>query len=144
MERQLKVVVKDSLFDPNLPPSQDKQVHYWRKSGEELALYKVWLYLEGEALPYVQTATYRLDRTIFADSWERRVERSLTNPNCQLVIWTWRAFGVEVVIEDATGAVFALQYSLSFAQQLEQAEIKFVPETENPLVQRQPRYQGAR
>lgn len=98
---QLDIEVKDTVFDPNMAQSDlERKVHV-RSLSKETFFYKVWLYLEGNDLPYVESVTYTLDET-FPDRI-RTVARTPSNPNCQLVIWTWGLFMVETVITDKKG-----------------------------------------
>ncbi len=141
MNRQLRVEVRDSVFDPDLNPETNKKV-YWREGSDGSALYKVWLYLAGEDLPYVHSVTYTLHPT-FPDP-TRRVSRTLTNPNCELVLWTWGMFEVKAAIEDKTGGIYEAVYKLSYDRQLKQEGIEYVREEDAPPAGLQPKFAGYR
>lgn len=110
----LNVQVKDSVFDPNLSPSAPKKVHV-REEGTT-TYYKVWLYIEGEELPLVQKVIYVLHETF--RNPERTVKLTPSNPNCQLVIWTWGVFTVKAKIVDKRGQIFEVLHRLTYDQEL--------------------------
>ena len=111
---ELNVQVKDTVFDPNLAPSAHKKVHVNETEGT--TLYKVWLYLAGEDLPYVDSVTYSLHETF--PNPKRKVKLTPSNPNCQLVIWTWGVFTVKAKIEDKRGLTFEISHYLTYDQEL--------------------------
>jgi hypothetical protein len=111
----MNVFVRDSVFNPNLSPSAPRKVHV-REGKDGRPLYKVWLYLEGNDLPFVRGVVYRLHES-FSDP-VRLVPRSPSNPNCQLVIWTWGVFVVGAEIQDKKGYVYEVSHTLSYAEQL--------------------------
>ena len=122
MNRQLNIEVRDTVFDPNLPDESPCKAHFHIEGGRHL--YKVWLYLSGDDLVYVQSATYTLHQT-FPDP-VRKVTRSLSNPNCQLVIWTWGLFEVKVVVEDKSNQLHEFKHNLSYDRELRQPNITYV------------------
>ena len=132
--RPLNIKIQDSAFDPNeygldpfkfkAPPSAKRIVHV-RKSGSKPA-YKIWLYLVGNDVPYVETVTYTLHAT-FAEP-VRTVQRSLANPHCQLVIWTWGLFEVRAVVRDKRGGHYELSHHLSYGKQLKMKDVESVYE----------------
>lgn len=123
--RPLNIQVRDSVFDPAIPPLPRPKV-YVRKSGNN-TLYKVWLYLSGYDLPYVQSATYILHPT-FSDPI-RVVRRNLNNPDCQLIIWTWGTFEIKVKIEDKSGRYYEVVHRLNFDKELKQ-DFEYIYEEE--------------
>lgn len=131
MSRQLDVQVRDSVFDPALPPPRRKV--YVRKSGDK-TLYKVWLYLSGNDLPYVQSVTYILHST-FSDPI-RVVRRNLNNPGCQLIIWTWGVFDIKVKIEDKSSRYYEVVHRLSFDKELKDGLEYIYEEDEQRTIQR--------
>jgi hypothetical protein len=110
--RALDLKVRDSLFEPGAP---ERKVHL-DSEGSQLVRYRVWLYLEGRDLPYVEQVTYHLHDT-FEDPI-RLVPRTASNPNCALAIWTWGIFEVWAVVKDKSGNTFELRHKLSYAEQL--------------------------
>jgi hypothetical protein len=130
MEAQLKIEVRDSVFDPDLPPNQARVAHY-RKGENGQAFYKVWLYLSGESLPYVQAATYVLHET-FADP-VNRIVRLPSNPDCRLTIWTWGLFEVKVTIEDKMGRIYETVHRLTYDRQLKQEGVQFKLDSDEPM-----------
>lgn len=126
----LDVVVKDSVFDPlgSSPDTAEKIVRVRIKDNR--TLYRVWMYLEGNDLPFVDNVTYTLHPS-FAER-VFRVPRSSTNPNCSLVIWTWGTFEVNVRIEDKKGRVYEVIHPLTYDEQLQRKDIKFWRDEEAP------------
>jgi transcription initiation factor IIF auxiliary subunit len=108
------VQVKDTVFDPNLPPSTKIKVQV--RKEDSTTYYKVWLYLEGEDVPWVESVTYILHETF--RNPERTVRLTPSNPNCQLVIWTWGVFTVKAKILDKRGQTFEILYRLTYDRQL--------------------------
>jgi transcription initiation factor IIF auxiliary subunit len=112
---ELDIEVRDTVLDPNLPPSAVRKIHF-RKEGEDTYYYKVWLYLAGRDLPYVESVTYTLDETF--PNPNRTVRRTPSNPNCQLVIWTWGLFTVKATIVDKKGFSYEVMHELSYDKEL--------------------------
>jgi hypothetical protein len=129
MNRQLNIEVKDSIFDPSLPPGAPRQI--WRNQKYGSPFYKVWLYLDGPDLPYVQCVTYELHET-FPEPI-RKIVRTLANPNCRLAIWTWGIFEVKVVIQDRESNSYHVMHKLNYGDELEKAQgVKIVDIDEDP------------
>ena len=127
INNQLNIEVRDTVFDPSLPRSDDSPVH-WRKDSGKLE-YKVWLYLEGNDLPYIQSVTYTLHQDFRNPN--RTVSRSPANPNCQLVIWTPGLFTVKVTILDKKGFSYEVAHLLAYDQELPPWGDRYVPEEED-------------
>ena len=125
---QIDVLVKDSVFDPNLSadPTQAARARHtvYVKFRDAQPLYKVWLYLEGRDLPYVESVTYLLPQQLF-DPAERTVRRELTNQNCQLIIWTPGYFPVRASIRDKLGRVYDITRELSYGRELELPDLHY-------------------
>ena len=113
--KRMDVRVADSVF----PPRRSGQKIHVRKHDDKV-LYKVWLYLEGNDLPFVQYVTYHLHPT-FANP-DRTVRRTAANPDCQLIIWTWGLFNVRAKIVDKNGNFVSLDHMLQYDQQIRRAE----------------------
>ena len=109
--------IVDTLFDPD---GGEKIICYRQMRGQSAPLYKVWLSLEGPSMPFVNQVTYTLHPT-FPDP-ERRVARTVSNPNCQMVIWAWGVFTVQAVVEDKQGRLIRLEHYLTFNQQITDAK----------------------
>lgn len=140
MKSQLRIEVRDSLIDPDLPQSSPKIAQWFKGEGGK-TVYKVWIYLVGDDLPYVENVVYKLHPT-FADRI-RRVQRSISNPNCELVIWTWGIFEVGVEMTDKLGNVYEVNHHLTYGRQIEQGGIEFV-EQAPLLAARQPQLKKTR
>ena len=128
------IEVRDSVFDPSLygldpfkfkgPPGLKRKVFVRAKASKPT--YKVWLYLYGKDVPYVETATYTLHETFTEPV--RTVRRSLANPHCQLVIWTWGLFEIRVTVKDKRGGHYELTHQLTYGKQLKLPNIVSVYE----------------
>ena len=121
MVRKLDLKVKDTVFDPSSAP-QNRTVYY--RSEGQTTLYKVWILLEGIDLPYVASVTYRLHST-FPDP-NRRVRRTVANPTCQLIIWTWGLFKIRAMVEDKNGRIHEFVYDMKYDAELRQEGVKYV------------------
>ncbi|MBM3819301.1 MAG: hypothetical protein FJW14_09850 [Acidimicrobiia bacterium] len=118
--RGLNIRVVDSLFDPDRPSDKVAQV---RQRTSSRPLYRVFLYLEGPDLPFVQQVTYKLHETFSPDSVT--VVRDISNPRCKFEIWTWGVFEVRAVIEDRQGRTFSTSRYLEYASQVGDPEVHF-------------------
>lgn len=112
---QLNLEVKDTVFSPNLSRDDLNNKVNVRQEGDTY-YYKVWLYIDGYDLPYVDSVTYSLDPT-FPEPVQT-VRRTLTNPNCQLTIWTWGLFTVVATIVDKKGNEYRVSHELSYDKEL--------------------------
>jgi transcription initiation factor IIF auxiliary subunit len=110
--RALQVALRDSVHRPNAP----RGAIVYDEALPERPRYRVWIYLEGPDLPYVRSATYTLHPT-FADP-VRTVERTSSNPNCALDIWTWGLFEVVAEIADKSGGRHLLRHRLRYDEDL--------------------------
>lgn len=132
---ELDIEVKDTVLDPNLQLSDPSREIHYRQEGEDTYYYKVWLYLEGHDLPYVDSVTYTLDETFPNPS--RTVRRTPSNPNCQLVIWTWKLFTVKVTIVDKKGSIYEVTHELSYDRELTDDHV-YKQEQEDPNLSARP------
>ena len=112
--RDLAISVRDSLLDPD---RSDDRVLYRKLEGDQW-LYRLFLYLDGPDLPFVESASYELHETF--SPRVQRVVRSLSNARCKLQIWTWGIFDVKVTIEDTRGATHVRTHSLQYGRQLQE------------------------
>ena|SRR5688500_9928506 len=106
-DKNIRVI--DSIFDPN--SGEQNEVHYYKGSDGRMH-YKVWIFLEGRDTYNVDYTIYKLHST-FSDPI-RKVSRTISNPNCGLVIWTWGTFelGIEIVLK--TGEKISASHQMSF------------------------------
>jgi transcription initiation factor IIF auxiliary subunit len=110
--KSLNLRVVDTVFDPS---KSDRKV-YVKKSGE-YTLYKVWLFLEGVDLPFVNYVTYRLHSSFRNPN--RTIYRTAANPNCQLIIWTWGLFTINVEVVDKTGVHYVFDHRMGYDRELQ-------------------------
>jgi hypothetical protein len=125
--KQLNIAVKDTALDPSLAPDKAR-VHVRKKDGKNH--YKVWIYLEGPDVPYIESVTYTLHSTF--KNPVRLVPRSLSNPNCTLAIWTWGAFLVKATIVDKQGLSYRVSCQLAFDKRLPTDKAQYVHEDLEP------------
>lgn len=122
VRRTLSLEVKDSLFDPDSPASESsKRVAEFRR-GSTGTLYRVFIYLDGADLPFVEDVVYQLHHTFTPP--ERRVSRSVSNPRCKLVIWTWGFFTVHATVTTKKD-VLSLTHELQYGREIEQPQTLF-------------------
>jgi transcription initiation factor IIF auxiliary subunit len=125
---ELDVQIKDTVFDPDAADQVQKVMI--RKRGQT-TYYKVFLFLEGEDVALVESVTYILHKT-FANPI-RTVSRRPSNPNCQLVIWTWGMFTVRGKIVDKRGRTFEISHPLTYEKQLPASEDQYEHDTKAML-----------
>ena len=97
-----------SVFDPRRP--NDKRV---RVKGK---LYRVYIYIAGNNLPYIAEVTYHLHKTF--KNRNIRIKRTLDNPNCVISTWTWGLYEVQATVIDKRGGRYQLRHQLSWDKEL--------------------------
>jgi transcription initiation factor IIF auxiliary subunit len=118
-ERTLSVEVRDSLFDPDTT----ERVAQFRRQPSGDSLYRVFIYLDGPDLPFVREAAYHLHETFSPPV--RRVTRTVSDPRCKLMIWTWGLFRVKVIITPKAGRQITLYHDLNYDRQIHSPETTF-------------------
>lgn len=116
IDNQLDIDVKDSVFDPDLPRSSSSNIYFRIGKGDGKTYYKVWLYLEGNDLPYIDSVTYTLHESFREPN--QTVRRTSSNPNCKFVIWTWGLFTVRATIIDKKGFTYKVRHELRYDNEL--------------------------
>ncbi len=123
---QLDIEVKDSVFDPDLPRTSSSKI-YFRVGTDGKIYYKVWLYLEGNDLPYIKSVTYTLHESFREPN--QTVRRTSSNPNCKLLIWTWGLFTVGATIIDKKGRTYKVSHELRYDKELfPEGDLRYVRE----------------
>jgi transcription initiation factor IIF auxiliary subunit len=79
--------------------------------------------VDGPDLDYVKSVTYHLHPT-FANP-EFKVDRTVSNSNCELTIWTWGIFTVHVEVEDKRGGTYTIDHYLTYNRLLDETGITF-------------------
>jgi len=118
-QQALNLVLKDSLFDPDRPDDKVVQV----RRSESKPLYRVFLYLDGPDVPFVNRLTYKLHETFSPNT--RTVARTPSNPRCKFDMWTWGVFTVVAVIEDKQGRTFTMSHYLEYTAQLSDKNLAY-------------------
>ena len=113
---QLEIKVKDSVFDPDLPRSPSSKIYFHIGRNDGKTYYKVWLYLEGNDLPFIESVTYTLHESFREPN--QTVRRSSSNSNCKFVIWTWGLFTVRATIVDKKGLTYKVTHQLRYDREL--------------------------
>ena len=116
----VSVEVKDSVLDPD----STERIAPVRNPKGEKPLYRVFLYLDGPGLPYVNAVTYVLHPTFKEPT--RQVYRSPANPRCKLEMWTWGLFQVQAIVTDREGNMFTLSHELQYDKEFKAPDVKFV------------------
>ena len=106
-----------------LAPNGSKRIGYVDRSSSPHS-YKVWLYIEGPDLPFVDKVTYILHKT-FRNPY-REITRTPANPNCALEIWTWGLFTVKVIVVDKKGETTIINHRLSYDKYLRDKDVHLV------------------
>jgi transcription initiation factor IIF auxiliary subunit len=113
-----ELVVKDSLFDPDAA----QPIAQWRNPQSDSPYYRVFLYLDGTRLPYINAVTYVLHQSF--DNPTRQVVRTPANPHCKLELWTWGVFQIQAVVTDQQGTMLTLSHDLQYNKEF--PSVKFV------------------
>lgn len=118
--------VKDTAFDPS-QPNPAPVVLVYQPGAKEKELYKVWILLEGDSLPFVDYVEYTLHETF--PNPQRKVQRTISNPRCMLAFWTWGLFTIKVVIYLKTGDTVTMDHYTTYNQDFARAKFKRVSST---------------
>jgi len=123
MSWPLKIQIKDSVFDPDIADrgGKDQRVLIRRTNGR--TLYRIFLYLDGPGLPFVDFVTYLLHPTFSPP--QQSVSRTPRNPLCKLEIWTWGIFEVNARVLDKTGATYQLVHPLEYEREISRKGVAF-------------------
>jgi prokaryotic YEATS domain len=131
----LEIQLKDSVFDPALPPTDPNNRVLVSHKGDDTYYYRVFLFIDGYDLPYVEKVTYALD-----DSFSEPVQtvrRTPATQNCQLPIWTWKTrLTVTATIVDKKGNSYRISHDLVYASELPQDSNLYEYVKEEPTVAR--------
>lgn len=126
---QLDLEVRDTVFDPDVARANAK-VHVSEEDGR--TIFRVYIYLAGYDLPYIESVTYTLHETFVRPN--RTVRRTPSNPNCKLAIWTWGLFVVKATIVDVKGFSYSLEHALTYDHELPPAgDSKYLHEDQSSL-----------
>lgn len=116
ISNQLNIEVQDSVFDPDLPRSSSSKIYVRKGRRDKQIYYKVWLSLEGNDLPFIESVTYTLHESFREPN--QTVRRTSSNPNCKFVIWTWGLFTVRATIVDKKGLTYNVARELRYDREL--------------------------
>lgn len=121
-----KITIVDTAIDPKTTSdhASPRQVRYQKAGGRDL--YKVWIYLDGPDVPFVQAAIYELHPS-FAQR-VHSVSRTVANPSCALIIWTWGIFEVKATLRMKSGESVELTHKLTYDREFAKEGVTFVPE----------------
>ncbi|HAD11290.1 MAG TPA: hypothetical protein DCF33_02510 [Saprospirales bacterium] len=129
--RTYNIYLRDTLFEPN-SASGKKATFKKYAYPDSKVLYKVWVYLDGKDLSFVQAVKYHLHPSFKVNQYQ--IERSLSNPQCALVIWTWGVFNVRAEVTLISGEVLVLNHYLTYPEAFSlEKEIEWVPASSGSL-----------
>lgn len=124
-KERLELKIIDTVFDPDIYGIDVKPENFADKTLDvhinlsgKYTFYKVWLFLSGYDLSYVESTTYQLHKTF--DNPFRKVERNLNNPDCRLMIWTWGIFEINATILHKSGQTYSISHHLNYGNLLEE------------------------
>lgn len=124
-DNSIDIKVRDSIFEVGSIESKDQRKAYKKNiSSGNKPLYKVWIYLEGDDLPFVKRVKYVLHST-FRDPIHI-IERTTINQNCAMAFWTWGIFEVKVELEDIRGRVMMIRHKLQYYRQLKNKNVLWI------------------
>jgi len=123
MEKALDLIVKDTAIEDDANLGRIVHVKERKTSPD---LFRVKIFLSGNDLPLVNTVRYYLHPSF--RSREKLVARTPSNPNCELIIWAYGMFDLEVVVEDRSGYRFKINHRLSFGNELRTGDFRKVVE----------------
>ncbi len=134
LNRAYDIGVKDTVFDPEMPNSDNPfNVYYKKPKSHEKPLFRVRISLTGKDVPFIKRVKYELHET-FSDP-VKIVERSFDNPDCGIVIWTWGKFQIEVTAEDHDGNFVVLYHYLSYDDEIREQRKKRSISADSPAKQ---------
>ena len=110
----IDAVIHDSLVDPD----QDQSVVYYHPDGDGRTLYKVWMFISGSIVPYIDYVIFTLHPT-FSEPVVK-INRNASNPNCKFYFWTWGIFTVHLEIHLKTGQIVKFDHPLTYDRELSQ------------------------
>ena len=120
MKHQYDLRVVDSAIEE--VEGAGLRVYYRPRQPGRRVRYRVTLRLKGKDLPYVAFATYQLHRSFRVQT--HRVDRTFSNPDCALAIWTWGVFRVRVAIHLKSGQRIRVGHDLHYDQAIREADSK--------------------
>ena len=116
--RNLNVFAKDTVVEKD----NGKEFIIAKKSTNK-TLFKVTLTLGGNDLPFVKEVTYTLHQTF--KNRAKKIERSISNPDCKLVFYAWGTFTVIVKLKTLKGDSFQFSHPLQFGNEVQGGKYSF-------------------
>lgn len=106
------------MYDPLDPTAFAEKKALYKKYPvpDSKLLYKVWIYLDGKDIPFVQSVHYHLHPSF--RNPQNFIDKSLSNPNFALVIWTWGVFNVRAEVKLISGETLLLNHFLTYANEI--------------------------
>lgn len=110
----MDIRVYDTIFDPS--DNSNSRIALYRDVSSGKRLFRVFIYLKGQDLPFVENVTYTLHSS-FANP-NKEVIRTVTNQRCKLIIWSWSLFEAQVRIHLKGRRTISGKYALRFGQDI--------------------------
>ena len=130
MEYDFSII--DTVFDPN---NNQNTIH--RSKGEDgKTRYKVWLYVTGNSVPFIDYVIYTLHHTF--QNPKIKITRRISNPNCSYSIWTWGIFTVQVEIHLKTGEVLKYDHYMTYDEESKKRDFSFTDSNEPVITRKNP------
>ena len=110
--RNLNIFVKDTVVE-----NVNGEESIIAKKSTNKTMFKVTLVLGGNDLPFIKEVTYTLHKTF--KNRIKRIERSISNPDCRLVFYAWGTFTVIAKVETLKGGSFQISHPLQFGTEVQ-------------------------
>lgn len=115
----MDIYIKDSLFDPESIIKRDRN-NIEEKLIGNIYYYKVWIYITGKDIVYVDNVRYTLHSS-FGDNERIRIyDRKPSNQYCKFFIETFGVFDINVEIKLKNGRLLKKSHRLSYDRELEE------------------------
>ena len=116
--RNLNIFAKDTVVEKD-----DGKEFIIAKKSTNKTLFKVTLALGGNDLPFVKEVTYMLHQTF--KNRVKKIERSISNPDCKLVFYAWGTFIIIVKVKTLKGDSFQFSHPLQFGDEVQSGKYPF-------------------
>ena len=120
MSDLLNIIIVDTPINPFDQNEQRNIVERRVRNGK--TQFKIWLYLNGDDLPYVRRVKYVLHSSYKQP--EFIISKLPSNPNCLFSFWAWGTFIVKAVVEDKSKKLYYFEHRLMFDKRLQKNDFR--------------------